>query len=277
MHCKSLWIKASAKCINLTHSCTSHHLQSLEHFIFSMIWHFRCCRRLFLHNTCTISNDLVVQVRLALNIGGYMQMLGAYILVIPTVTSQSVLCSDIFQWSFALLHASLHKEGTMLFEAHGMPFPCIELLLFNYAKANTVFHSMTPWQTINYDFCCFLIVSKVVVKFRYWIGLGIENMVMQNMCFINSLLINSRYVNNRHASNYIILWTGNICTHTLESLLLDFQSCARTFLFVKGIKSQSTILKYEFASPPQGNLVPFKNGLGLLGKTAACAALFLGF
>ncbi len=31
-----------------------------------------------------------------------MQMSGAYILVIPTVTSQSVLCSDspIFQWSF---------------------------------------------------------------------------------------------------------------------------------------------------------------------------------
>ncbi len=42
-------------------------------------------------------------------------------------------------------------------------------------------------------------------------------MVMQNMCFINSLLINSRCVNNRHASNYLILSTGNICTHTLES------------------------------------------------------------
>ncbi len=33
--------------------------------------------------------------------------------------------------------------------------------------------------TINYDFplntfiiCCLLIVSKVVVKFRYWVGLG---------------------------------------------------------------------------------------------------------
>lgn len=45
----------------------------------------------------------------------------------------------------------------------------------------------------------------------------------------------------------------------------------------KGIKSQSTFLKYEFASPPQGNLVPFKKGLGLLGKTAYCAALLLGF
>ncbi len=27
----------------------------------------------------------------------------------------------------------------MVFEAHGMPFPCTELLLFNYAKVNTVF------------------------------------------------------------------------------------------------------------------------------------------
>ncbi len=32
----------------------------------------------------------------------------------------------------------------MVFEAHGMSFPCTELLLFNYAKINTVFHSMAP-------------------------------------------------------------------------------------------------------------------------------------
>ncbi len=32
----------------------------------------------------------------------------------------------------------------MDFEAHGMSFPCTELLLFNYAKVNTVFHSMAP-------------------------------------------------------------------------------------------------------------------------------------
>ncbi len=32
----------------------------------------------------------------------------------------------------------------MVFEAHGMSFPCTELLLFNYAKVNTVFHSMAP-------------------------------------------------------------------------------------------------------------------------------------
>ncbi len=70
-----------------------------------------------------------------------MQMLGAQLLVIPTVTSQSVLCSDspIFQCVF--FSRGLHKkEETMVFEAHGMSFPCTELLLFNYAKVNTVFH-----------------------------------------------------------------------------------------------------------------------------------------
>lgn len=35
----------------------------------------------------------------------------------------------------------------MVFEAHGMSFPCTELLLFNYAKVNTVFHSMAPLKT----------------------------------------------------------------------------------------------------------------------------------
>ncbi len=30
----------------------------------------------------------------------------------------------------------------MVFEAHGMSFPCTELLLLNYAKVNRVFHSM---------------------------------------------------------------------------------------------------------------------------------------
>ncbi len=71
--------------------------------------------------------------------------------MIPTVTSQSVLCSDslIFQRSF--YSRDLHKkEETMVFEAHGMSFPCTELLLFNYAKVNTVFHSMAPLISITY-------------------------------------------------------------------------------------------------------------------------------
>ncbi len=35
----------------------------------------------------------------------------------------------------------------MVFEAHSMSFPCKELLLFNYAKVNTVFHSMAPFSS----------------------------------------------------------------------------------------------------------------------------------
>ncbi len=48
--------------------------------------------------------------------------------------------SVVFFWS-----QDLHKEEeTMVFEAHGMSFPCTELLLFNYAKVKTVFYSMAP-------------------------------------------------------------------------------------------------------------------------------------
>ncbi len=49
----------------------------------------------------------------------------------------------------------------MVFEAHGMSFPCTELLLFNYAKVKTVFHSMAPLMHFNEvlprkGFFCFL-------------------------------------------------------------------------------------------------------------------------
>ncbi len=46
------------------------------------------------------------------------------------------------------------KEETMVFEAHCMSFPCTELLLFNYAKVKSVFHSMAP-------------LSITVVNFEY--------------------------------------------------------------------------------------------------------------
>ncbi len=38
----------------------------------------------------------------------------------------------------------------MVFEDHGMTFPCTELLLFNYAKVNTVFHSMAPLKHLTH-------------------------------------------------------------------------------------------------------------------------------
>ncbi len=55
--------------------------------------------------------------------------------------------------------------------------------------------------------CCLLIVCKIVVKFRYRVGSGIDNMVMQNMCFIS---------NNKHAINYLIVRIGP-CTKVLPS------------------------------------------------------------
>ncbi len=52
--------------------------------------------------------------------------------VIPTVASQSMLCSDspVFFKS-----QDLHKEETMVSEAHCMSFPYAELLILNYAMA----------------------------------------------------------------------------------------------------------------------------------------------
>ncbi len=37
----------------------------------------------------------------------------------------------------------------MVFEAHCMSFQRTDLLLFNYAKVNTVFHSMAPLTNVN--------------------------------------------------------------------------------------------------------------------------------
>ncbi len=36
----------------------------------------------------------------------------------------------------------------MVFEAHGISFPCTELLLFNYTNVNPVFLSMAPLRCI---------------------------------------------------------------------------------------------------------------------------------
>ncbi len=53
--------------------------------------------------------------------------------VIPTVVSQSMLCSDSPVFFFK--SRDLHKEETMVSEAHCMSFPYAELLILNYAMA----------------------------------------------------------------------------------------------------------------------------------------------
>ncbi len=47
-----------------------------------------------------------------------------------------------------------------MFETHSMSFTCTELLLFNYAKVKTVFHSMAPLKK-KYAYC---IISKVHIS-----------------------------------------------------------------------------------------------------------------
>ncbi len=41
----------------------------------------------------------------------------------------------------------------MVFEAHGVLIPCTELLLFNYAKLNTVFRYKYSYGTIKQNVC----------------------------------------------------------------------------------------------------------------------------
>ncbi len=65
----------------------------------------------------------------------------------PIVTSQSVLCSNSHIFRDLLHSRDLHKEEeTMVFEAHGMPFPHTELLLFNYAKGKDSFPFYTTFK-----------------------------------------------------------------------------------------------------------------------------------
>ncbi len=53
----------------------------------------------------------------------------------------------------------------MVSEAHCMSFSCTELLLFNYAKVKTVFHSMAPLKQyilFEYLFVIFFILLSTV-------------------------------------------------------------------------------------------------------------------
>ncbi len=51
----------------------------------------------------------------------------------------------------------------MVFEALGMSFPCPALLLLNYAKVNTVFHSMAPLKStvFNIDYLTLVTIREL--------------------------------------------------------------------------------------------------------------------
>ncbi len=98
----------------------------------SIICHFCCCPRLFLHNTCRTS---AMQVRLAAGIEhGRVSMSDPYC----DVTVCVVLIR--LGWYYAFTRFTW-RGNNCVWGSH-MSFPCTELLLFNYAKVNTVFHSM---------------------------------------------------------------------------------------------------------------------------------------
>ncbi len=59
----------------------------------------------------------------------------------------------------------------MVFEAHGMSFPCTELLLLNYAKVNTVFPFYGTFKTQLNKSCSILpfiapLINTVVFDFE---------------------------------------------------------------------------------------------------------------
>ncbi len=54
----------------------------------------------------------------------------------------------------------------MVFEAHCMSFPCTELLLFNYAKVKTVFHSMAPLKNIYIYIYIYYWLSKHLLQHK---------------------------------------------------------------------------------------------------------------
>ncbi len=56
----------------------------------------------------------------------------------------------------------------MVSEAHCMSFPCTELLLFNYAKVKTVFHSMAP---------------LILWWMEIWVEQGAVNTIILTHCF----------------------------------------------------------------------------------------------
>ncbi len=113
------------------HPCTPHPFHSLEH---KMYFHDLPFSLLFLHNICRASDD---------SAGGWSRTwAGTRYANVGGVTSDisdtngcvtvGVMLGFASFFSGLFYSRNLHKkEEAMVFEAHCMPFPCTELLLFN--------------------------------------------------------------------------------------------------------------------------------------------------
>ncbi len=167
------WIKTPI------HPCTSHPLHSLVHNIY---FHHLPFSLLSLSSYYPIACFFTIPVELQIfclasgiehgwvyvNVGGVTISDPENCYVTVGVMFWFAYVSVVFFYSW-----DLHEEETMVFEAHGMSFPCTELLLFNYAKVKTVFHSMAP-------------LTKVVIFNMIWIRFWFHYFIK---CFFSLKLI----------------------------------------------------------------------------------------
>ncbi len=138
----------------------------------SMICHFRCCPRLFF----TIPAELLM-VRLAAGLehGRVYANVGGVAISDPDcyITVSVMFWFAYFSVVFCIHEIYIRRKQWCL-RLTVCHFPCTELLLFNYAKVNRVFHSMAPlifllWpihseKMRRNTFC----VKQVVLKVGAW-------------------------------------------------------------------------------------------------------------
>ncbi len=105
-------------------------------YYLSMICHFLCCPRLFLHNTCRTSDDSagLEHGRVYANVRG---------VTISDVTVSVMFWFVYFSVVFFINEINIRRSKQWCLRLTVCHFHTA-LLLFNYAKINTAFHSMAP-------------------------------------------------------------------------------------------------------------------------------------
>ncbi len=159
-----------------------------------MICHFLCCPRLFLHNTCRTSDGAA-----GLDHGRVYAMFGGVTISKPDC---NVTVGVMFWFAYffrGLLHSwDLHKEETMVFEAHCMSFPCTELSYFNDAKVNIGFHL--------YFFDFLLIMQIVYINQYVAINVAYLNSVLSAFWNVISMWYNPKHLIQSNSHPYISHW-----------------------------------------------------------------------
>ncbi len=115
----------------------------------SMICHFRCCPRLFLHNTCRTSDG---------SAGGWPRTWAGICKCWGVTISDPdcyVTVGVMFWFTYFSVVFYIHEISIRRRKQWCLRLTVChtELLSFNYAKVNTVFHSMAPLRTILRTIC----------------------------------------------------------------------------------------------------------------------------